>query len=63
MKTVVITGTDRGLGLSIAHHLLKAGNLVFAGCLDAEGEGPLSLLQINPHSIHLVPVDIADPKV
>lgn len=45
MKTVVVTGTDRGLGLSLADSALRAGNFVFATCLDPQGEGPRSLVE------------------
>ncbi|XP_037524324.1 retinol dehydrogenase 7 [Rhipicephalus sanguineus] len=42
-KAVLITGCDTGFGHLLAKYLARDGFLVFAGCLDAKGEGALSL--------------------
>lgn len=42
-KAVLITGCDTGFGHLLAKSLARDGFLVFAGCLDANGEGATSL--------------------
>lgn len=44
-KCVLITGCDTGFGHVTALHLNKVGFTVFAGCLNPEGEGGISLQQ------------------
>ncbi|KAL1472820.1 hypothetical protein MTO96_022725 [Rhipicephalus appendiculatus] len=42
-KAVLITGCDTGFGHLLANYLARDGFLVFAGCLDANGEGAMTL--------------------
>nr|XP_037272231.1 D-beta-hydroxybutyrate dehydrogenase, mitochondrial-like [Rhipicephalus microplus]XP_037272232.1 D-beta-hydroxybutyrate dehydrogenase, mitochondrial-like [Rhipicephalus microplus]XP_037272233.1 D-beta-hydroxybutyrate dehydrogenase, mitochondrial-like [Rhipicephalus microplus] len=42
-KAVLITGCDTGFGHMLAKYLARDGFLVFAGCLDVNGEGAMSL--------------------
>ncbi|XP_054933758.1 retinol dehydrogenase 7-like [Dermacentor andersoni] len=45
-KAVLITGCDTGFGHLLAKFLARDGFLVFAGCLDANGEGATSLKKL-----------------
>lgn len=46
-KAVLITGCDTGFGHVLAKFLARDGFLVFAGCLDANGEGAMSLKKLS----------------
>ncbi|MDQ8202237.1 SDR family NAD(P)-dependent oxidoreductase [Pelagicoccus sp. SDUM812003] len=58
MRTILVTGTDRGLGFSLARQSLECGDTVFAACLDPEGEGPQSLYTNYPDRVTLLPLDL-----
>ncbi len=62
MKTVVVTGTDRGLGLAFAERLLAAGHRVFLTCLDPQGEGVRALASRFPDRGTVVQLDIDNPQ-
>ena len=60
MKTVFVTGADRGLGMGIAHMLLKAGHRVFAGQF-MPGWPELAEMQRQfPGKLTIVPLDVGD---
>ena len=51
MRTILISGANRGIGLNIAHKELKAGNRISVGLRDLESVkgsviDPLSLIHI-----------------
>lgn len=58
MRTIVVTGADRGLGLSLAEKALQRGERVIASCLDTQSEGPRCLLNRYPGGIELVTLDL-----
>ncbi len=58
MRKIVVTGVDRGLGLSLANNFLAAGHRVFATCLEPEAEGPRSLLARYSAGTVLIPLDL-----
>ena len=45
MKTILITGANRGLGLGFARHYLAAGHRVLAGARDPDGSAELAALK------------------
>jgi NAD(P)-dependent dehydrogenase (short-subunit alcohol dehydrogenase family) len=60
MKTIVITGTDRGLGLALAEESLAAGDRVFLTCLDPAGDAVRALAARFPERASLIPLDLGD---
>ncbi|KAK7506628.1 hypothetical protein BaRGS_00002103 [Batillaria attramentaria] len=60
-KSVLITGCDRGFGSMLAKHLDSLGYRVFAGCLDAEGEGARQLRKTSS-DIVVVQLDVTSDK-
>jgi short-subunit dehydrogenase len=60
-KTIILTGASRGIGLAIAHFLLKASHKVF---LVARTEEPLIELKNEyPGQAEFLAADLADFKV
>ena len=62
MKTVVITGTDRGLGLALAEQLLAEGNRVFATARNPDCASLLALASRHEEHVDLVELDIGDAR-
>ena len=62
MKTVLITGADRGLGLALAREYLKLGYTVFAGRFLADYALLDDLAAENPGRLFPVPLDVSDPR-
>ena len=60
-KTALVTGADRGLGLSITKGLLKEGWRVFAGKYLAD-YGLLEDLAAKEGSLVILPLDVSDPE-
>jgi NAD(P)-dependent dehydrogenase (short-subunit alcohol dehydrogenase family) len=60
MKTIVVTGTDRGLGLALAEAALLAGSRVFLTCLEPKGEVVRALAGRFPDRAEIVRLDIGD---
>ena len=61
MKTIFISGANRGLGLSLAKLYLEAGNRVFAGTRSASA--PLTALESQyPGAMHLVVIDVSSEE-
>jgi NAD(P)-dependent dehydrogenase (short-subunit alcohol dehydrogenase family) len=58
MKSVIITGADRGLGLSLCKEYLARGFTVFAGKF-LEDYTLLEELQAQNNSLHILPLDVA----
>ncbi len=60
MKTVLITGADRGLGLGMTKGLLETGHRVFAGQYMPQWQELAALKQRHPDALTLLPLDVAD---
>jgi NAD(P)-dependent dehydrogenase (short-subunit alcohol dehydrogenase family) len=58
MKTCLITGASRGIGLEFARQLLARGDRVFAACRNPESAHQLTALASD--RLHIVPLDVAD---
>lgn len=60
-KVIILTGASRGIGLSIAHYLLKASNKVVVISRTAE---PLEKLKASyPGQVEFLAADLADFSV
>jgi NAD(P)-dependent dehydrogenase (short-subunit alcohol dehydrogenase family) len=60
MKTIVITGADRGLGFALAEQCLLAGDLVFMTCLAEPGNDLLQLAGCHPDRVVFIPMDVGN---
>ncbi len=61
MRTVLVTGSNRGIGLALVHQLAAQGDVVFATCRDPEGATELrSLAHRYPEQVHMVSLDVTD---
>ncbi|HEY5972862.1 MAG TPA: SDR family oxidoreductase [Pseudoxanthomonas sp.] len=62
-KRCLVTGANRGLGLEFVRQLLARGDRVIAACRHPGKATALSTLASEyPGRIHVVPLDVADPK-
>ena len=59
LRTVLITGADRGLGYALAARFVRGGFQVLAGARGAAGDRLAGLAQ-PPHTVVVVPLDAAD---
>ncbi|KAK3742600.1 hypothetical protein RRG08_023432 [Elysia crispata] len=57
-KAVLITGCDQGFGYMLAKRLDGAGYKIFAGCLDAEGEGAVTLQKEASPKLEVIQLDV-----
>src|SRR5262245_39868891 len=58
---VVITGTNRGIGLALARQYLKRGDSVLATARHPESAPELAALQSRPEGLlHVAPLDVTD---
>lgn len=62
MKTVVVTGTDRGLGLALAEHALGAGDRVFLTHRVKPSEALRRLAERFPGRAELIAMDVGDTE-
>lgn len=60
MRTIVITGTDRGLGHALAALSLEAGDRVIATYRDDKGAALRPLVERFPERMSLVPLELGD---
>lgn len=60
MKTVLITGADRGVGLALCEVFLKNGWRVLAGQFMPEWPELQTLQASCPDALHLLPLDVSD---
>lgn len=60
MKTVLLTGADRGLGLALAREYLARGYTVFAGRFLPEYALLDALHEAYPDQLFPVPLDVSD---
>ncbi|MBS0002393.1 MAG: SDR family oxidoreductase [Thioalkalivibrio sp.] len=62
MKTVVITGCSRGIGLEFVRQLIARGDRVFAGARHPEGSPELTeLAQAHGDQLTVLPLDVTSP--
>ncbi|TVP88049.1 MAG: SDR family oxidoreductase [Thioalkalivibrio sp.] len=62
MKTVVITGCSRGIGLEFVRQLVARGDRVFAGARHPEGSPELmELAQAHGDRLTVLPLDVTSP--
>jgi NAD(P)-dependent dehydrogenase (short-subunit alcohol dehydrogenase family) len=59
MRTILISGANRGLGLEFAGQYLSAGDRVIAGVRDPDGAGELKALA-GPERLGVHALDVAD---
>jgi NAD(P)-dependent dehydrogenase (short-subunit alcohol dehydrogenase family) len=63
MKTVLITGANKGIGLEVARQLGSKGFQVFVGARNFEhGQRATEALQKNGAMATFVPLDVSDPE-
>lgn len=60
MKTALITGANKSIGLETARQLLDAGYFVYIGSRDA-AKGEAAAAQLGRENIAVVPLDVTDP--
>lgn len=61
MSIVLITGANRGIGLSLTKQLLESGETVFGGCRRPEAAADLQKLQQQyPQRLHIITIEVTD---
>jgi NAD(P)-dependent dehydrogenase (short-subunit alcohol dehydrogenase family) len=64
MKTIIITGSNSGIGKEAAHILAKSGHRILMLCRDSEKSNQVQweiIAQSGNEAVFLVPVDLSDP--
>ncbi|NWU78046.1 DHB2 dehydrogenase, partial [Onychorhynchus coronatus] len=66
VRSVLVTGANRGIGLGLVQHFLKMPNppqWIFAGCRDPKGQRAQELQNLaSKHpSLVIVPLEVANP--
>lgn len=61
MKTVVITGTDRGFGFALAEKILGRGDRVFLTCRTPQSEAVQALARRFSDRAEVVQLELGDP--
>lgn len=59
MATIVVTGTNRGLGLEFVTQCLTRGDRVIATCRDVAGAAVLQRLQADNEGLEIHPLDVS----
>lgn len=60
MKTILITGANRGIGLALTKIYLESGNTVYACCRNtASASNLIELQKSHPDNLQIEPVDLA----
>ncbi|MBJ6985479.1 SDR family oxidoreductase [Luteimonas sp. MC1750] len=63
IRTSLVTGANRGLGLALVRHLLDRGDHVVAACREPGRATALnSLAGEHPGRLHVLPLDVADTR-
>jgi len=64
MKTVLVTGANKGLGFELAKYLLEHGYFVYLGCRDSQlGDRAIKKLkEANLHNCELLEMDISSQE-
>lgn len=61
MRRVLVTGSNRGLGLEFVRQCLAQGDFVFAGCRNPQSAAELRALSIaHPQSLAILTLDVTD---
>lgn len=60
MKTVLITGANRGIGLELAKQYYANGWRVFAGCRDEKKSQDLKKISADPKKFSILPLDVGN---
>lgn len=60
MANVLITGTNRGIGLEFVEQFLARGDSIFASCREPDAKGKLQELAANNGSLKLLKLDVSD---
>ncbi|EFP02963.1 hypothetical protein CRE_28300 [Caenorhabditis remanei] len=61
-KSVVVTGANRGIGLTIVKELLKDKNIQYIIATAREVENATELKSINDPRLHILPLDVVSDK-
>lgn len=64
MKTIIITGSNSGIGKEAAHNLAKSGHRILMLCRDSEKSKQVQreiISQSGNENVFLIPIDLADP--
>jgi NAD(P)-dependent dehydrogenase (short-subunit alcohol dehydrogenase family) len=63
MKTILVTGSNRGLGLEFVRQFSRNGDCVVATCRQPDQATALhAIQQDNPETVHVLRLDVADPR-
>lgn len=63
IRTSLVTGANRGLGLALARHLLERGDHVIAACrVPGRATALNGLAGEHPGRLHVLPLDVADAR-
>ncbi|XP_076755912.1 SDR family oxidoreductase sniffer isoform X1 [Xylocopa sonorina] len=65
MRSILITGCNRGLGLGLVKHLVKLSQSpenIFATCRDANKARELTALAKESKNVHIIEIDLSDTK-
>ncbi len=62
MATVLVTGSNRGIGLEFVKQLLARGDRVLATCRDIEAATELQALSTKPGSLELLELDVCSAE-
>lgn len=62
MATVLVTGSNRGIGLEFVKQLLTRGDRVLATCRDIEAATELQALSTKPGSLELLELDVCSAE-
>ncbi|MBJ6979829.1 SDR family oxidoreductase [Luteimonas sp. MC1895] len=63
IRTSLVTGANRGLGLALVRHLLDRGDHVVAACREPGRATALNgLAGEHPGRLHVLPLDVADTR-
>lgn len=61
MANILITGTNRGIGLEFVSQYLNRGDKVIATCRDPQGAHKLKELQSANSDLQVLPLDVSQP--
>lgn len=62
MKSILITGTSRGIGLEFVHHYAQQGWQVYAGCRNISQASSLKNLANEYKNIKILDLDVSKPE-